>query len=395
METLALVPRPCATPGAASAPPRKAPSLSVAHVASTPTALPPGWKRCNSSKRYRGPGGLTSTSVAAAYQLAGDAQFSTPGSRGGRPDEAPRQRVEKRPLPPRALPSDGGATISEEEAASLPLLEQWRLNEQGSCEGRVHGRSGYRPGSLMETSEVVATARVATAVRSVAGCVAGGAVDGAAGGAAGGAASGTVGGVVGGAGAVVVRTASGSRYVLGAPAAEEAAVTRASPPPGLGPPQRVLRAPRAEEVAAAEGAAGAQGLALVRASTRELVRTQPPPPTSSASPSSFVWATRSARRASPPTSRLLCRLPPPLPLAAFSSRLLFPAHPAFRPVPPPASRARFPPTLPPPTFSTAQLPPPPPGERRLRGARHAPCQPRRCQPRPCEPRPCQPRPCQP
>ena len=86
-ETLALVPRPCATPGAASALPRKAPSLAVAHVAATPTALPPGWKRCNSSKRYRGPGGLTSTSVAAAHQLAGDAQFSTPGSRGGRPDE--------------------------------------------------------------------------------------------------------------------------------------------------------------------------------------------------------------------------------------------------------------------------------------------------------------------
>ena len=347
-ETLALVPRPCATPGAASAPPRKAPSLAVAHVAATPTALPPGWKRCNSSKRYRGPGGLISTSVAAAHQLAGDAQFSTPGSRGGRPDEAPRQRVEKRPLPPRVLPSDEGATISEEEAASLPLLEQWRLNEQGSCEGRVHGRSGYRPGSLMETSEVVATARVTTAVR----------------------------GVAGGAGAVVVTTASGSRYVLGAPAAEEAAVTRASPPPGLGPPQRVLRASRAEEAAAAEGAAGVQGVALVRASTRELVRTPPPPPTSSASPSSPVRATRSACRASPPASRLLCRFPPSLP--AFS----FPPPPASRPVPPPASRARFPPTLLPPAFSTAQLPPSPAGERRLRGARHAPGQPRHA---PCQP----------
>ena len=158
--TLALVPRPCATPCAASALPRKAPIA----VASTPTALPPGWKRCNnSSKRYRGPGGLTSSSVAAAFQLAGAAQFSTPGSRV--PDDAPRKRLEKRPLPPRSLPSAEGAMISEEEAASLPLLEQWRLNDQGSCEGRVHGRSGYRPGSLMETSEVVATARVTTAAR--------------------------------------------------------------------------------------------------------------------------------------------------------------------------------------------------------------------------------------
>ena len=121
---------------------------------STPTALPPGWKRCNnSSKRYRGPGGLTCSSVAAAFQLAGAAQFSTPGSRV--PDDAPRKRLEKRPLPPRSLPSAEGAMISEEEAASLPLLEQWRLNDQGSCEGRVHGRSGYRPGSLMETSEAL------------------------------------------------------------------------------------------------------------------------------------------------------------------------------------------------------------------------------------------------
>jgi hypothetical protein len=175
-------------------------------------ALPPGWKRCNSSsKRYRGPGGLTSSSVAAAFQLAGEAQFSTPATRG--PDDAPRKRLEKRPLSPRSLPSDEGATLSEEEAASLPLLEQWRLNEQGSCEGRVHGRSGYRPGSLMETSEVVATARVSPATSG------------------GGLASGAAVGTAGGAGAVVVTTASGSRYVLGAPAVE---ARGRPPPPGLG-----------------------------------------------------------------------------------------------------------------------------------------------------------------
>ena len=106
--TLALVPRSCATPDAAFAPPHLA-------VASTPMALPPGWKRCkSSSKRYRGPGGLTSSSVAAAFQLAGEAQFSTPATRG--PDDAPRKRLEKRPLSPRSLPSDEGATLSEEEA---------------------------------------------------------------------------------------------------------------------------------------------------------------------------------------------------------------------------------------------------------------------------------------
>ena len=75
----------------------------------------------------------TDSSVAAAFVPAGRSgavllQFSTPGSRV--PDDAPRKRLEKRPLPPRSLPSAEGAMLSEEqEAASLPLLEQWRLND--------------------------------------------------------------------------------------------------------------------------------------------------------------------------------------------------------------------------------------------------------------------------